>query len=338
MTWVTVKYFGCSVLGVRFTNLWVGRGLDEQPLVLGGGGFRARWLRGRGAEQPVVRLELALGDCRFSCYLGQDGVDALLHGAMDAGDLFALDEAWQLAIVESALTELGEALQESLGLSLRLLRVQAATEPAPATCIHLRVSSEVQGQAGWTLSLLLDADLPDEVFSFLRQLGTQTVQDLSWLPLPVTAEVGYTRVPPQTAQALSTGDILLLDGCHGALRHETPEQLQPGRLQLNIASQLFAACSCQDGQLVLESLPVPAGAAEPAASSEDSTGVTLRFVVARTSVTVAGLADLVPGQTLALPGVNTSQVEVMVNSEVFATGELVEVNGQQGVRLIKARD
>lgn len=70
-------------------------------------------------------------------------------------------------------------------------------------------------------------------------------------------------------------------------------------------------------------------------TGEDDLPVMLCFDLGHLELTLAALRALGPGSVLALPAPSDAPVRVTVGGRVVGTGELVEIEGQLGVRLLR---
>ncbi len=70
-------------------------------------------------------------------------------------------------------------------------------------------------------------------------------------------------------------------------------------------------------------------------TSVDDIEVNLDFVVGRTSITVAELRELRPGVTKSLDTPATANAEIYASGKRLGDGELVEIDGQLGVRIVR---
>lgn len=163
------------------------------------------------------------------------------------------------------------------------------------------------------------------------------------LPLPVALRLGVTRLPAATAMSLQEGDTVLM---------QTGGDRMAGRLVL-AESWLAAATRTGHGWRLSEA-PRPSGQegewlqdGEWPMTGEDGDGavarpedipVALTFDVGRTEIMVGDLARLAPGSVLQLGRTAAELVEIRANGRRIGRGELVDIDGVVGVRIIRLFD
>jgi type III secretion system YscQ/HrcQ family protein len=126
---------------------------------------------------------------------------------------------------------------------------------------------------------------------------------------------GSTALGGDDLAALAPGDVVLLDAGPG----ERGAIVLPGGVRL--------AVRIRDGELVVE---------EEASVSDlrSEIPVTIEVELARFPVALADLASLEPGAVLAAPIDRRGLVTLRAGDHAFARGELVDVDGAVGVRIL----
>lgn len=191
------------------------------------------------------------------------------------------------------------AVEEAL--SPRLAR--AVEEPADALAVELTVTAGGTTGRGRLLA-------PPAAVRALRPAGDG---DAAGLRLPASAQAGPVPLAPEELDALAPGDVVLLDA---------PAELRllvlPGGF--TIAGRLEEDTFHVEEMAMTERMPlVP---------------VTLAVELARVDVTLADLLRLAPGAALPLALDRRGLVTLRVGEREVARGELVDVDGAVGVRIL----
>jgi type III secretion protein Q len=212
----------------------------------------------------------------------------------------------------SALELLGLAAAEACArsapveraLSPRLTRGWAE----PASPLVVALDLEALGQAGRAWLLLPPAAL--RAFGGRPEMSAATEA----LELCASLRRGSTRVRPEDLTGLGPGDVLLLD----ADPAPAESMVLPGgyRLRGHLAGEVFH----------VEEMSMTEIAA--------SIPITLEVELARIPVTLGQLARLEPGASLALPVDRRGLVTLRAGEQALAHGELVEIDGSVGVRIV----
>jgi len=189
-------------------------------------------------------------------------------------------------------------------LSPRLARHCA--EPASPLVVALEL--EALGQTGRARLLLPPAAL--------RALAgwPEMSAAAAGLALDASLRRGSTRARPEELAGLGTGDVLLLD------TDPAPAEslVLPGGYRLL-------------GRLAGEDFHVEEMSMTEIAASIP---ITLEVELARVPVTLGQLARLEPGASLALPVDRRGLVTLRAGERALARGELVEIDGAVGVRIV----
>jgi type III secretion system YscQ/HrcQ family protein len=167
-------------------------------------------------------------------------------------------------------------------------------------------------------------------------------RDLGWLPLTLSASAGVVSLPLTAARTLGRGDVLVLDDSSLVLRD--------GQWHGHVAASLFGSanhslCSVIASGLCIEHFSLRQGAPMTTGrvASEHKQGpdftadatLELGVEVARFTLTLAELQRLQPGDVLTTGRRIGERVHVRVAGRLFAEGELVDVEGEVGVRLLE---
>ena len=165
----------------------------------------------------------------------------------------------------------------------------------------------------------------------LAQAAPQRVRPATLARLTVVGRVlaGTVRLLAVEAAALEVGDVVLLDVCHVTTSGE-------GTVWLNVGRSAFRA-RCAEGMLHVE------GSCGEGANMKDSPddavlaelAVDLTCQLATIRMTAKDVLALGPGAVLPLGRPVGAKVELASGSQVVARGELVDVEGEMGVRILE---
>jgi type III secretion protein Q len=240
-------------------------------------------------------------------------VEALAGGADVPGDADVSSRAAALTPIEAAALELfvlaalegACSVREVEGaLAPRLSR--SAREPASPLSIELELSA---GNANGRGRLLVP-------FPAVRALqdGEEPAGPGLAVRIPLSVRSGAAPLLREEVAALGPGDVVLLDGPPG-----TPDALvAPGGARL--------AGRLGDGAFHFEEVTMTTRTSE--------LPVVLEVELARVEVAVAELARLEPGAALPLAIDRRGIVTLRVGERVIGRGELVDVDGAVGVRVL----
>ena len=158
------------------------------------------------------------------------------------------------------------------------------------------------------------------------------------LCVPVELEVARVTLPMQRLRSLSPGSVLLLEQFQPIARHRT-QRLYTFDFTLETVSVNtpfdFAEDDADTGGF--DPLP-PSGAptATPPGLDVARLPVTVEVVLCQLPQRVGDLAALQPGTVFNLPPDAWTQLQLRVNGQTIARGELVQVGEQLGVQLHQA--
>jgi type III secretion system YscQ/HrcQ family protein len=265
----------------------------------------------------VARVRIALEALPASAALEVEArlvarVAAALAGAAQTPAALALTDL-ERALLELAALAVIDALPGAVAEALgpRLAAGDADADPGPgalAVAIDLQVGTE-----GGRARLLL----PSAALAALAALAAADADETAPAPdLAVGAALrrGSATISAADLEALAPGDVLLLDP--GAARAEL---LLPGGLALRgeLEGTVF---QLQEVHMIEAQLSYP---------------ITLAVEIARVTVTVADLARLEPGAALPLDVRRDGAVVLRAGEHAVARGQLVEVDGALGVRVLE---
>jgi flagellar motor switch/type III secretory pathway protein FliN len=152
---------------------------------------------------------------------------------------------------------------------------------------------------------------------------------LEGVEIEVVGEVAGTLLPLQQAQGLGSGDCLVFDGCP-----------RPGALEsawLRVGGGGFRARVEAPGRLRLASDYEHGGSVMGSAQSRVNEQVEVPVVIemGRVEISAAELLELGPGDVVSLRRPLTAALDVRAGGKLIGRGELVDIGGEAGVRLVE---
>lgn len=274
----------------------------------------ARAVPARSAPRvPAARIGIELAEVPAAALLEIEPglvaalVDRLAGGPghpVPASSLTAV-EASALELLALAALDGACALPELEGrLCPRLVR--AAVEPAAALAIELTVRS---GSLAGRARLLV---APAGVRALRSTAGPEPEGEDTVVPVSLRGPVA--TLSPAELDLLAPGDVVVCDPPPG------------GRHLLVLPGGARLAGALEESTFHLEEIRMPSSLAE--------VPVTLEVELARLDVPLSELARLEPGAILVLPVDRRGEVTLRLGERRFARGELVDVDGAVGVRLL----
>ena len=170
------------------------------------------------------------------------------------------------------------------------------------------------------------------------------IRDLSHLKLALSARAGSTRLHRGQTASLQPGDVVVLDESRLVFERGRVR----GELSLSLpGSHSHIACTIEDGGVRIDSfhpskeppmstghLDTTADLGEPGSGFANDAPIELHIEVARFSLSLGELQRLRKGDVLVSGRPIGERVVLRVADRPFAEGELVDVDGEIGVRLL----
>jgi type III secretion system YscQ/HrcQ family protein len=269
------------------------------------------------AAQQLVDLSLG-GDAESSASAGIVALDELSRGALAylvARMLAALGDGWTLRNI------------------IELTQLEAAVIEDCVVCpLAVRLGPVLLNARAYIPDRLVIQNIPERI----------SVRSLHALRVALSASAGYARLPASTLRELGCGDVVVLE--HSALVRESDRWRGQVRAGL-LGSRNHLQCALEDQALRVLSyahekeLAMTTGtihkASEIAASNVGSdAAIELQVEIARFSLSLGELQRLQAGDVLTTGRKIGERVSVQVGGQAFAEGELVDVEGEVGVRLL----
>lgn len=240
----------------------------------------------------------------------EQGAAAGWHGLIDAEHWLAHTCA-QLPVLllpelhlEAAVSLFG-ALAQPLGKSLPTLPQQGlSVQPVPASAWPAMPCVSLPYGPLWLSSPPPAA--PTTIPAWIHQIA-----------LPMRWLLGRCPLAPRDRLGWAVGDVLVL--------------AQPAN-ELWLGNRLLGCFSLTAEGLHMSTPTQDPTPALPSADLE-ALAVSLEFVLHRSNLSLARLAELQAGQVLALPADCHLQVQLEVDGQILGRGELVQLDGHLGVEL-----
>lgn len=253
-----------------------------------------------------------------------------------AGAPASPDAALLPPLVALRLSPLLDRLQAATGLDTVVLGSAPVSLPADARRLTLQALG-----ATWPLALAA----ADNVLADLLRFWPPASLPVDAVSFPATLRLGATGLGLGALRALMPGEVVLFE--HG----QRARRGGPERGQVLLAGRRIAAAHRSLGGWRLEEAPrdgdprealmggvMVEGRVDDGAdgeTDEDDLPVMLCFDLGHLELTLAALRALGPGSVLALPAPSDAPVRVTVGGRTVGTGELVEIEGQLGVQLMR---
>jgi type III secretion system YscQ/HrcQ family protein len=212
--------------------------------------------------------------------------------------------------------------------------VRAAAVFADPWVIVLDVQARVGSLAG-TVHVLL----PEALVTAAPLTPISGLRRLELCPVRCHVELGRGLVPAAQVAALAAGDVVMLDDLRLHPERGGPAQLRAGHL-------VFPLRVAPDGVAMVADAPREVSSCEGDPMPENPTGVPSSERLAALEVEVAAeigrvvlsgreIAGLAPGAVVELRRPLGGPVDLLVHGRLVARGELVDVDGEVGVRVVE---
>jgi len=295
------------------------------PATVSFAGFDGGGDRIAGVELPV-NFGVARGRVTVETAFAVRLVDAALGGAAVFSAVRPAGPA-ERGVLAGVLAPVFDRIGGSLHLG-SLPPVERRGEPAAIT---LRLETVVA--SGWLRLIPPVGGLPagDSVDAWRGRAGR--------IPATGQIEIAVTRVPASALAGVAVGDAVVFDGASASAF--VPDA--PWNARFRVGPHAADVTIAVDGKLLIGSGFSPLPEEENMSASGSNTDATTVLAAASIEVvaeigriTVRGdeLLGLAPGAVLAL-GKERARVALRVGGEVWADGEIVDIDGELGVRVTR---
>ena len=325
---------------------------------LGLGSARVEVVRVQSLRVEDLR-EVFPGRWRFSIFLDSPGdrtgflvLDPLLlgralarvrpHRPTQAGWTLAVEGedgviGW---IMASALSGLSERDPDGFG-SWRFAGIFESAGEVGRNCRgeESLVATWLAVEAGWDRGFAVWIETASSVRR--RRLDSvdlaEGIDRVSELKLSLPVLVGTSRLTAEELLGIGVGDVVVLNRCEG----QTEVSLRLGSLTVqgrSRAGELVIECmqSCEGGGKMNTGEILSSGK-NPLLEATDVGALPVEIAVeaGRAELTVSQVAALTAGDVVTLPEAVLGPVELRAGSALVARGELVDVEGRRGVRILE---
>ena len=175
-----------------------------------------------------------------------------------------------------------------------------------------------------------------------EQLPIEVFTDL---PIRLPVLIGTHTLPQAMVNSIDAGDVLIIDTA--AFDCDGNGRLRWRGMQLRVGFNLPASLTilnlepsmeqCDDAEfandeVLVHSVPTRSDLIEEGAL--DGLPVQLQFEMGHRHTTLAALRTLAPGTVLPIEGGSPAAITILVNGRQLGRGEVVDVNGQLGIRIV----
>lgn len=283
-----------------------------------------------------VEVHLNLHASTLSLVLSEACLEALLGREMAPKAFLNLPGPLRTGLTAVATEDLLDALSSLLGRGVALADV--TTTPRPPAAADLAFSARFAGGEG--AFCLRDGPAARKLVAWLIGVSPTTGARPPGLSFPVGIEMGPVTLSLEELRSLRHGDVVM----PGA-------PLDVDRFLLRVAGSIRAYAVRQDGDYRLERITmtedkrenVPEDTADPRSDESplidsESLTVAVTVEVGCAEFELDALTALRPGSVLSIPGSSPERALIRANGRVVARGELVQVGGELGVRVLGGRD
>lgn len=308
------RRFGVAV-DLRVRAIWSAE--SEQVSHLHTGGSMAVALHGPDGIQARLTLDARLVDALLKMILRT-------HRVPRVGDLTRAEKGLILFALSGLLHELGPECTWSLG--------DADSSEEEWVVVEATVTlGDVHGLARLLMHpSFLHRRMPSDGACDLTRL-----QRLAGLRLHMPVEVGRISLPLDELGGLGEGDVILSEDC--------PRNGKPLQALLRVGGGGFGATVASNGEVTVGA-PFRTGglgmSTPKTESAELAEQLPVQIVVelGRLQITAAQVLDLEQGDVLTLDRPLVAAVDLRVGDRLIARGDLVDVDGEAGVRLTEVYD
>lgn len=242
--------------------------------------------------------------------------------------------------VEALLEELLNQLRDKIGLVVSIMEVRLGGPPEaedaggrmPFRLQRIKDGTSVFGQIHG------DVRTWQIISTVVNNAPLASTQYFDACPIPVSIELGRTRLSAGDLDGLNPMDILLLDSCR---------YFADNSVQVNLPTGLSFQAKLKNNELRIEKMitekKIATREVTPVASTEQAAGsikvdeipVQLVFELGSVMIPLKDLQTLQPGYTFELPASVGKPVTIKANQQAVGTGEILQIGEQVGVRIVE---
>jgi type III secretion protein Q len=310
-------------------------------LAVGGRSGTLLWEPRAAPFEPLVALDLTLDGMPALLLLDSDPVATLLELPLAAADLAQLPPGFQAALVAEAVADLLDRVASATGLAPDARALLPAAQIAQAALLSDPAAAELgwrivgEDQQTWLRGAVrLSANLAQRITELAAgQPATGDGLAVDRLPLAARIELGRTALTTAELGGLEPGDVVLVE------RHRWGEAV----VAIIISAGLRYAARVDDNQVTIlaqeEAGPLnqdtDAPPADGALSDIEEVTVAVTFDLGQLELAIGELRRVREGYVLDLQRPLEGAVALRVNGRLIGRGELVDIEGSLGVRVIE---
>ncbi|WP_051542862.1 type III secretion system cytoplasmic ring protein SctQ [Thiothrix lacustris] len=282
-----------------------------------------------------ISLTLELGSTSAGLWLSEWPLIEKIDQFVPSGLLAQLPENLSISIIESALAPLIQQAEQALGLKITVQSTSAEYQ-SPIYNMPLGFEFQVLNQADNSVQqtifaiLMLDPHLYPHLQERLRHWPSDTNADWEEHVTPAWLEISRTVFTMAEINQLQAADLILLEDT----RFENESLL---RLRLNSGYYCEATLNrTTPSTLTINTEWMPMSDNEQKQNIEhiSQIPVQLSFDVGDKTLSFNEVRQLRPGYILELGKSLPEIIQIRSQQRLIGTGELVEINGRVGVRIL----
>lgn len=338
ITFKPVKLEHQSELSVRMNNLLLNKSRVFSFSLNENKGFRVKLMPGDLNQRDIapISLTLGLGDSVAGLWLSNWPLVDNIRSFIPEGMLDKLPENLAIALLENALESLLVVAEHGLGTKVKVQGLSADKNNKLYTLplgFELTESTIVNGQVDGSLivtgTLLVEERIYPLLQERLRHWPSDPNEDWEQLNLPIRLELSRMQLALNELNSLAADDVLLLPDNdfyqYQQLRLVIYPNLHctsifnPNNKSLTINSE-WTTMSDQEQKNPIDSL--------------NQIPVQLTFDVGNHTLSFNEIKQLRPGYVIELSSAFPEVVQIRSQNKLLGTGELVDINGRVGIRIL----
>lgn len=323
---------------VRLNNLLLNKTAGFSFQIKAGSTFRFRMLPGDVDLQSVcpINMTLELGNTTGALWLTEWPLEEHIHRFVPETVLQELPENLSISVIESALAPLFQQAETGLGFKVRVQSMSAAPSSPMYSMplgFELQQLHPENGEILYTGKglLLLDSQLYPHLQERLRHWPSDTNDAWENHYTPAWLEISNTVLSMKEINQLQPADLILLE--HTRF-HEESEI----RLRLDSGYYCEATLESPDKPSLAintEWIPMSDNESNQTIEHISQLPVKLSFDLGEKELTFNEVRQLRPGYILELGKSLPEIVQIRSQHRLIGTGELVEIDGRVGVRILE---
>jgi type III secretion system YscQ/HrcQ family protein len=332
-----IKFPNQAAINIRLNNILLNKtdvfsfDVGEQHLVR----FRMQPADSSMQVNCPISLTLELGNTTAGLWLSEWPMPEQIRHFVPDGLLAQLPENLAISIIESALAPLLQQAERALGLKVTVQATAAETHSPIYNMpfgFELQIVNREDASIQQTISalLMLDPHLYLHIQERLRHWPSDNNPDWEEHYTPLWLEISRVVFTMQEINQLNPADLILLDDT----RFE-----DEGLLKLRLNSGYYCEATLNPTQpttltLNTEWMTMTDNEQKQTIDHISQIPVQLSFDVGEKTLSFNEVRQLRPGYVLELGKSLPEIIQIRSQQRLIGTGELVEINGRVGVRIL----